>query len=294
MSVEVVIKNGQLFKKALSINDLTMGKYSYGHFDDYFRRVDELIEGYNVLYNPNKIGRGIEFKWSNNLKDEISLRVNYLATKYDIEMFYEVIRNIMHIWKAKYFEREGENCKEEDIDVWCNSDKKFNLDFLKEREDSITIFGATMPIDIDFHDQEIVRLIENGDEEGWADYLHQKQSLDAYYAVPIVYTLNENEFFGNYVITAGADTIFPKAPKDPMMFANPKTGKQLECSLFVVSLVSLEKKSAIGRLSFDDFANKVNIKECPSFDYNHVFLKGLSEEEIQELANCDHKDPLEK
>ena len=76
------------------------------------------------------------------------------------------------------------------------------------------------------------------------------------------------------------------------MFINPKTGKQLECSLFTVSLVSLEKKCAIGRMSFEDFANKVNIKECPAFDHSHVFLKGMSEKEIQDLADSEHVDPL--
>ena len=292
MSVEVVIKNRQLFKKPLSINNLTLGKYSYGHFDDYYRRVDGLIEGFNVLYNPNKIGRGIQFQWSNFLRNEISLSVNFAGTKYDIEMFHEVIRNIMHVWKAKTFERDGVVYKEADIDAWCNSDKDCNWAFLAQQEENMTIFGAAFPIDIDFKNEEITKLIVNQDEEGYANYLHKLQSSGAYFAVPIIYSLNENEYYGNYVASADTDTIFPKAPGNPIMFINPKTGKQLECSLFTVTLVSLEKKCAVGRMSFEDFANKVNIKGCPAFDHSHVFLKGMSEKEIQDLADSEHVDPL--
>lgn len=284
MSVVVKIRNKQFFKKPLSINDLTLFKYSYGHLDDYFRCVDELIEGYNVLYDPNKIGRGIEFKWFNNLKDEIELRVNYLSTKYDIEMFYEVIRNIMHVWKAKTFEREGEECRESDIDGWCESDKNFNLDFLLEQEKNITIFGARFPIDIDFNNESIKSYFNNNDAEGYANYLNKLQSIDAYYAVPLVYRLEDNKFLGNYVITATVDTIFPKEAKDPLLFQNPDTGKQIECSEFTVSLVSLKEKREIGRIPFNEFIDKIRINEYEDFDGSHVLIKGFSEEELYNIA----------
>ena len=62
-------------------------------------------------------GKGIEFQRSNNLKNEIELRLNFLSTKYDKEMFYEGIRNILHVWNAKSFDHDGSECAEEGCDV---------------------------------------------------------------------------------------------------------------------------------------------------------------------------------
>ncbi len=298
MGVDVRIKNRQIIKKALKIEDITLGKYKYGSLDDYWRNTGELAEGYNVLYDPNHIGRGMEFKWSNNLKDEIELRVNFLSTKYDIEMFYEVIRNILNVWKVKQFDHDASTCTIDDLDALYQSSKEFNLDYMsnqdivpdKSESNIITIFGAMYPIDID---KKLIKSYgENEDEDGYANYLHNLQYPDAYYAVPIIYSLNDTEFFGNYVITAETDTLFPKRARDPMMFKDPNTGEQLKCKFFVVTLVSLEKKSAVGRMDFDEFVDKVNIANCPQHDMTRVFLEGLSEEKIAELTESEHYDPL--
>ena len=284
MGIDVRIKNGQLFKKPLKIEDVTLGKYKYGALDDYWRNTEELTEGYNVLYDPNHIGRGIEFLWSENLKDEIELKANFLSTKYDMEMFYEVIRNILHIWKAKSFEHDGSNCKESDIDELLRIQKQFNLEQMSgiDQMNISTIFGAMHPIDIDT--ERVKGYGDKGDEEGFAEYLHNLQCRDAYYVVPIIYKVNETEFFGSYAITAETDTIFPKRPSNPIMFKDPNTGEQLRCSFFVVTLFSLEKKCAVGRMGFDEFVEKAGIADCPEHDASHVFLKGLSEERIAELA----------
>ena len=292
MGIDVRIKNGQLFKKALKIEDITLGKYEYGSTDEYWRNTGELIEGYNILHDPNHIGRGMEFKWSKNLKDEIELRVNFFSTRYDMEMFYEVIRNILHVWKVKSFEHDASVCTEADLDELCRIQKKFNLEQLAgiDQMDVTTIFGAMYPIDID--KDKVASFGKNQDEEGYAEYLHKLQCMDAYYAVPIIYKLNDTEFYGSYAITAGVDTIFPKEAHEPMMFKDPNTGEQLKCSLFVVTLVSFEKKCAVGRMAFDDFVEKAGVLNCPAQDIGRVFLKGLSEEKIAELAESEHLDPL--
>ena len=292
MSIEVTIKNGQLFKKPLQISDLTMRKYAYGSLDGSWRNTGELVEGYNVLYDPNRIGRGIEFSWSNNVKDEIELRVNFISTKYDMDMFYEVIRNILHVWKAKSFDHDGETYHEEDLDELCRLQKELNLKYMSElKQDGVmTIFGAMFPISVKY--EKLANYGITNDEEGYADYLHELQSKDVYYAVPIIFQLNDDEFFGSYSVTATTDTIFPKQAMNPIMATNPNTGGPLECALFVVTLVSIEKRQAVGRMAFDEFIAKARIMECPEFDETHVFLKGLSEEEIQALAASEHIDPL--
>ena len=105
MGIDVTIKNRQLFKKALTVKDLTLGKYACGNPDEYERNTCEEADGDLIVYNPQKIGRGILVTdWNSNIKDEIHMKVNFLCTRYDMEMFYEIIRNVMHVWKARNFE----------------------------------------------------------------------------------------------------------------------------------------------------------------------------------------------
>ncbi|MCR5458296.1 MAG: DUF4299 family protein [Acetatifactor sp.] len=301
MSINVTIKNGKLIKKPLELQDLTLGKYACGSLDEYGRNTGEIKDGDIVIYDPKAIGRGITVRaWSANVTEEIWLMANNLATGRDMELFYEVIKNVMHVWKAKSFEQEDAVYSEADIDRLCSEQRRFALKYMagldrmtqNSKSDYVTIYCAMLPIDVD------VRLLQKfgmeEDEEGLKKYLHELQSKDVYYAVPYIYRCKqkENAFFGNFTVTSETDTIFPRVAKTPFGFRNPATGKNLECDFFTVSLFSLKQDRAVGRMSFEDFVRLAGIEDCQPFDKTHVILKGLSEEKMAELANSEHKDPL--
>ena len=103
MGIDVKIRNKRFIKKPLKIEDIA-GRYNYGHADDYYRFEEGLVTGTNIVYDPQHIGRGFEFEWTGDDKDEISLRLNFLTTIYDIRIFYETVRNIMQLWGAKEFQ----------------------------------------------------------------------------------------------------------------------------------------------------------------------------------------------
>lgn len=302
MSVEVVIKNKQFIKKPLTIQDITMGKYAAGTIDQYMRNTCEVKAGELVIYNPDKIGRGVSINgWSSDLKNEISIVANSFSTKYDYEMFYDIVGNIMRVWKTKNFEEEGIKYSEADLEKLCLEQKTNALKMMADinnlvnRADGeeLTFFSAMLPIDLKLDD--IQKFGEEKDEEGYANYLHDLQALDAYYAVPLYYGQKNKKdaYFGNYAITSDTDTIFPVEPKIPPFFTDPSTGKALQCSLYVVTLYSYAKKQVVGRLSFEDFVRLADIKNCPEFDASHVILKGISEERMAEMAATEHDDPLE-
>ena len=93
MSVEVVIKNKQFIKKPLTVKDITMGKYSCGTVDQYMRNTREVKNGDLVIYNKDKIGRGVTVMgWSSAVKNEVTVVANALSTRYDYEMFYDIIK----------------------------------------------------------------------------------------------------------------------------------------------------------------------------------------------------------
>lgn len=302
MSVEIVIKNKQLIKKPLTIEDITMGKYACGTSDQYMRNTGEVKDGDLIVYNPNKIGRGIGvLPWKSDLKTEITLLANSFSTKYDFEMFYDIVGNIMKVWKTKHFEQEGIKHSADDLSRLCEEQKSSSLDFMadienimKDREiNEITIFGAMFPLYVET--SIIKRLGIARDEEEYADYLHSLQCMDAYYAIPLFYQSKTNADmpFGNYAITSETDTIFPVKPLVPPFVNDPKTGKPLECSLYAVSLYSYAKKQMLARVSFEDFCRMADIGNCEKHDRLHVILKGISEERLAEMAAEGCPDPLE-
>jgi hypothetical protein len=302
MGIDVTVKNRQLFKKALKLGDITLGKYTCGTSDEYARNTCEPGDGDLIVYNPEKIGRGvIVSNWNSNIKDEISLRVNFLSTRYDMEMFYEIIRNVMHVWKAKNFEQDGGIYTEDDIDALCKDNKELSLRYMvdmckdKKTDDSaFTIFGAMFPLDLDT--DLLINFGFKKDEEGYADYLHGLQSMDVYYAVPAVYRRKDKEsaFWGAYSVTATVDTVFPLKPRAPLFFKNPDTNEDLKCDFFVVSLYSLAQKKTLAIMSFEDFCRLAGVGNCQTFDKNHVVIKGISEEKMAEMAASEYVNPLEK
>lgn len=304
MSVEIVIKNKQFIKKPLTIQDITMGKYACGTSDEHMRNTGEVKDGDLIVYNPNKIGRGIGvLPWNSELKTEVHLLANSFSTKYDFEMFYDIVRNIMSVWKTKVFEQEGIKRSVDDIDSLCAEQKSSSLcymadieNIMKDSEDNnIIIFGAMFPLYLDKAD--LRRFGETNDEEGYADYLHSLQYRDIYYAIPLIYKSKSNpdSFFGNYAITSDTDTVFPVKALVPPFCNDPRTHKPLECSVFAVSLYSYAKKKMLARLSFDDFRRLADIENCEKHDRLHVILKGISEERMAEMAAEAQNlpDPLE-
>ena len=232
------------------------------------RNTGEVKDGDLIVYNPNKIGRGIGvLPWKSDLKTEITLLANSFSTKYDFEMFYDIVGNILRVWKTKHFEQEGIKFSADDLSRLCEEQKSSSLDFMadienimKDREiNEITIFGAMFPLYVET--SIIKRLGIARDEEEYADYLHSLQCMDAYYAIPLFYQSKTNADmpFGNYAITSETDTIFPVKPLVPPFVNDPKTGKPLECSLYAVSLYSYAKKQMLARVSFEDFCRMADI-----------------------------------
>lgn len=283
MNTEIKIKNRNLFnKKALKISDISLNKYSYGALDDYYRNTFELKDGFNILFNPRHIGRGIEFYWSDNLNKELILRINSLSTRYDIEMLYDVVRNVTSVWNERSFYENDEFVRVSDIANLYQRQVEYNKKLISNiyKINMKTIFGAIFPIEID--NDTLKGFVNNYD--GYTKYLHNLQSVNAHYASPLIFPYKENEYYGNYVVSLDIDTIFPIKASDPILFTN----KQIKCSLFIVTIASAKEKEIYATMYFDEFVNKIDINSYAKFDSTHILLKGLTKEKITELINSHY------
>jgi hypothetical protein len=295
MGVDVTIRNRKLIKRPLTIADVA-GSNPYGHADEYFRLEDGLIQGTNIVYDKRHIGRGFEFDWTGDDRNEISLRLNFLSTNYDIHLFYATIRNIMTIWGAKEFTQDGSNYRLSDLDDCEAGIRQDNTRYLSEQKERAEEFGNTIilgainPVVLECNT--IAEFADKGDLEGYATLLHNTQAQDLYYAVPRVYRKGQGAFFGNYAVTATADAVFPLKASEPILFKNPDTGEDLKCDFFSVSLCSLEKDAIVARISFDDFKKEVDLESMPRYDAEHVILRDMTEERIAAIVAKNYPDPV--
>lgn len=295
MGVEVTIHNKKLIKRPLTISDVA-GSNPYGHADDWFRLEDGLVQGINIIYDQRHIGRGFEFNWTGDDRNEISLRLNFLSTNYDIHLFYECIRNIMTLWGAKEFTQDGSSYRLSDIDDCEARTRQDNMRYLSEQKERAEEFGTTIilgaknPVFLECN--AIAEFADKGDLEGYATLLHNTQDQDLYYAVPRIYKTAQGAFFGNYAVTATADAVFPLKASEPLFFKNPDTGEDLECDFFTVSLCSLEKDAIVARISFEDFKKEVDLDSMPRYDAEHVILRDMTEERIDRIVAKNYPDPL--
>lgn len=295
MGVDVTIRNKKLIKRPLTISDVA-GNNPYGHADEYFRFEDGLIQGVNIIYDRSHIGRGFEFNWTGDDRNEISLRLNYLSTNYDIHLFYDCIRNIMTRWGAKEFMQDGSSYRLSDIDACEAMTRENNIKYLSEQKERAEEFGTTIilgaqnPVVLECN--AIAEFADKGNLEGYAMLLHNTQAQDLYYAVPRIYRTGQGTFFGNYSVTATADAVFPLKACEPILFKNPDTGEDLECDFFSVSFYSIEKDAIVGRISFDDFKKEVELDSLPRYDAEHVILRDMTEKRIDQIVAKNYPDPL--
>lgn len=295
MGVDVTIRNKKLIKRPLTIADV-VGSNPYGHADEYFRLEDGLTQGTNIVYDKRHIGRGFEFSWTGDDKNEISLRLNYLSTNYDIHLFYECIRKIMTLWGAKEFTQDGSSYRLSDLDDCEARTCEYNMKYLSEQKERANEFGTTIilgainPVVLECN--AIAEYADKGELEGYAMLLHNTQVQDLYYAVPRIYRIGQGAFFGNYTVTATADAVFPLKACEPILFKNPDTGEDLKCDFFAVSFFSLEKDAIVARISFDDFKKEVDLDSLPRYDAEHVILRDMTEERIEQIVAKNHPDPV--
>ena len=301
MSVDIEIRQGGLLKKSLDLNFLRSicenYSFSYGisnhafALDDYKGGKD--IAGVTfIVYNGKKIGRGFNF-WLDATKKNCLLRLNNPCADGDVKDFYDFLHTICEVLKAKTFLQDGDVKSVDDIAQICKDITMWNRTVLREQlagnYAEWCLFGAVYPI---YLEDEFMNQVKAADDNEamdiYAKYFHEKQSKDYYYAKPIMYEDDKGTVFGMYAITEGVRSIFPINPYITMglgLDVNMKVGS------WSVSLgiVDEGKYETMGKVSFDDFVNNLNLSESTNrFDGKHIIIE-LSKRDIDMLIEKSAK-----
>ena len=276
------IKNSKLIKRKLSVQEMLSGlSYHFGTQDEYGRmaELDAIGNGPVIVYDDNHIGRGVQIVESSNKFVELALP--FPSTSYDVEVFYNLAKNIARQWSSKSvvdvdFEQDVQL---PDIDSLIDRDDEKNIEFLSKADsfklDVFQLPSAFHPISIDSE-----TLKSFGTKETYslfADYLHSRQEVGAYYCRALTASLpGLDGVSGIYVLIEDGDTIIPIKPD--AKYSTDEGAKV--CDHY---LIAFNSESGLLKTEYASFITKVPANYIEQFDATHWHLKPMTRELLESL-----------
>lgn len=268
MSVTVEIRQKTIFKKPLTLEDvIRLSGLSYGTADENFRLIERETGNCTLLYDPEKLARGMELSVNENA---ISLKLSLPTSKAEIRRFYEVVKLLCTTLKTKQFILEGQTQTLRDIDTLMQNDANASMGALDDLKQEISkneykhfqVFGICFPISLGKHEFDFI----GNDLDRLGELLHYLQSQDVYYAAPKVYRVKER-LVGIYFTEADLPTVLPT---EPYIILDQIKG--------IEDWYLMLKDQRTVR--YEDFMNAVSEKTY--FDANHRIIS-LSQEKLDAI-----------
>ena len=287
MSIEVLIKQKLFGGKAMPIEVILGEHLRYGNFVNDRLNVGELGDTEFIAYNPESIGRGFSVAWSPKEKKTIALRLPQPSTTQELKDFYAAIERMMNHWDGKMIV-DGSRVSLPDflsdfdnmVDFNYKIIKQFSQQVLDGEHDTLTLYSTMWPLAIG--KEEATLFMENPDY--YAAWLHEKQSMDVYFASPYFY-VGDKRIFARFFLTNNLPTVFPHQPTVPFGVTDPTTGKQLECKEWLIWLGIEGEKEPLCEMEYSKFLSLIPESKKTKYDGSHFLLAEMSEEEIRAFIN---------
>ena len=289
MAFTLVIQSKGLFNKAKSIHFaalLNNCKLSYGSYNDFYT-MDEgkTKNGTAILYNPNRIGRGIFFDAGNVSKGVIKVSYNIPTTAAEIEDFVKVVKEI-----ERQFGKASLHCEEENKD-YSSSELEKNISFMtefsiKQLNEGCVKNGnmqyiltlAKFPWYMDDETKEKYKTIETPDD--FEETIHGLQKDDVYYAKPSLFKDGKSgKILAFYTLTSNCESYFPVKPDSFLNFDAPKIDEAL-----VRFFIYEEEKVVDGYYPYEKFVEFIKEKGATKFDAERLRVPEISKAEIMEFV----------
>lgn len=260
-------------------------KLRFGSFNDfYILEEGETEEDMMLLYNPEKIGRGICLNFSKIGLGELMLACRMPTTPTEIKDFFNIIREVKYQCKNIEIYFENEKVDEDKFFGFTDTILKFFLDFLKKEcsEDSKLVHKlACFPYT--FSDEQLNSFKNATDLKEYEELLHNVQSRDSYYAKPTLRQFPGNDgILACYVFTSDCESIFP-IKGDIFLHVH-----KFEISDSYVNFFIGEAKLIDGIYKYDEFIEYVLDKGVEYFDKDHIIVN-MSDEEVLEMVESLQK-----
>lgn len=284
MSIDIVIKQKGILKKALPLEIILGSELHYGNYDGIRLNVGELGETEFIAYNSQHIGRGFSVIWKPKEKDCITLRALTPTSGEELCDFYNCVKRITDYWKCS-FEVDGELKKPSDFLSGLNEMIEFNERALislaqnvnSDKSGPLTLFSAMWPLVIGKDEADM--FIKN--PASFGKWLHEKQAVDVYFAVPRFYN-TDSGVLGRFALTENTPSVFPIKPYVPLGITD-EIGQRLECNNYSVALCSITKDCIIGDINYERLIELIPDEKMSRFDGGNILINALSLTQMEEI-----------
>ena len=283
MSIDVLIKQRLFGNKTMPLEVILGEHLHYGNFVKDQLNVGELGETEFIAYNPQSIGRGFSVVWNPKEKKEIALRLPQPSTTQELKDFYDAIERMVNHWHGKLVV-DGSRVSlsdflsnfENTVDFNNKILNHFSQKVLDGKSNILTLYSTMWPLTVG--KEEATMFMENPDY--YAEWLHEKQSIDVYFASPDFY-IGDRGIFARYILTNNLPSVFPYQPIVPFGITDPATGKQLECNKWLILLGVEGEKEPLCEMEYSKFLSLIPENKKSKYDGNHFLLAEMTEEEIR-------------
>ena len=287
MSIDVLIKQRLFGNKTMPLQVILGEHLHYGNFVKDQLNVGELGETEFIAYNPKSIGRGFSVVWNPKEKKAIALRLPQPSTTQELKDFYDAIERMVNHWHGNLVV-DGSRVSLPDFlsnfENMVNFNNKilnhFSQQVLDRKSDTLTLYSTMWPLTIG--KEEATMFMENPNY--YAEWLHEKQSINVYFASPAFY-IGDNGIFARYILTNNLPAVFPYQPMVPFGTTDPATGKQLECKEWLILLGVEGEKEPLCEMEYSKFLSLIPENKKSKYDGNHFLLDEMTEEEIRAFCS---------
>lgn len=272
MAVNVEIKRNENSTVELSIPEIAgLKNLCYGISDNNYILEKDQVGNFTILYDPKRIGRGIEISMEEN--GLIYLRLPLPTAGYEIELFYDLVKSICEKLKVNTFIRDEGIVPLNHVFDYIEPDKNASLNAIHNIDNSIrtkanksmTIFGVLNPINLGISEMDEI----NNSLEGLEHFMNHLQQKDVFYATPRFYQRQNGTILGMYFVGEDIVSVVPIHPHSPF------------CNIENVDsyYVRIPDNNDI---LYENFINHVDKLE--DYDNDHIIIS-LSEDKIYELSS---------
>lgn len=287
MSIDVVLTQKGFFKKPMPLEVILGKELAYGEMEGFRLIRGQLGKTEFLAYHPAHIARGFSVIWSPEEKERIQLRALMPSTEAELRDFYDAVDRMASYWKCR-LEVDGSPMNAAQFQASFSEMASFQQWALQDmcrkilsvENDDLTLFSAMWPLVVG--KEEAYRFLET--PETFEPWLHEKQSIDAYYAAPRFFR-GPAGILGRYVLTEGVRSIFPTQPSVPFGAIDPETNQKPVCDDFAIALYSTTRDTVLGEIPYERLLQKLPPEKVSRFDGGNVLLEPLSLSEMEALLD---------
>ncbi len=289
MSIDIVIRQKGLFKKALPLSVILGDHLVGGTYDQFYCLQEGHVSpgGEMMVYDPAHKARGFTVSWS---RRSVTLRALNPTTAEELRAYYAVVERIMTYWNATLevdgFKNVPLQTFLDGLDAMTEHNRRyleaFSDKILTGEKGPLTLCCALWPLRFGVKEAQAAKAHPTGAADYLAEWLHDKQSVDANYATPSFYT-EEGGLFGRFTFSADRQSIFPLKPMPPFGASDPKTGRSPVVEDYETAFVLPTEGKVIGNVPYDLFLDALEPDKVSYYDEGSILIAPHTEDETEAL-----------